>query len=149
MKKIIVTSIVLIVIGIIIGLKISDATASLEQVFQTGNTYYFIQENVYANKEVMQENTKNLSTKLIEEENGKYYVYVGITSNIDNAKKIKQIYEQKGYTIYIKERNLSNEEFQTNLTQFDLLLKNSSSEKEILTITEVILANYEEIIKTP
>lgn len=148
MKKIIVASIVLIIIGIIIGLKISDATVSLEQVFQTGNTYYFIQENVYANKEIMQENTKNLSPKLIEEENGKYYVYVGITSNIDNAKKIKQIYEQKGYTIYIKERNLSNEEFQTNLTQFDLLLKNSSSEKEILTITEVILANYEEIIKT-
>lgn len=147
MKKVIITSAVLISIGIIIGLKIPAAQATLEQVFQTGNTYYFIQENVYTSKEVMEENTKTLSPKIIEEENGKYYVYIGITSDINNARKIKQIYEQKGYNIYIKERNLSNEEFHTNLTQFDLLLKNTTSAKEILTIVEVILANYEEIIK--
>ena len=145
MKKVIITSAVLISIGIIIGLKIPAAQATLEQVFQTGNTYYFIQENVYTSKEVMEENTKTLSPKIIEEENGKYYVYIGITSDINNAKKIKQIYEQKGYNREIL--NTLNQEFHTNLTQFDLLLKNTTSAKEILTIVEVILANYEEIIK--
>lgn len=148
MKKLIITSAILIIIGIIIGLKIPSAKMSLEQVFQSGNTYYFIQENVYTNKEILEENTKNISSKIIENENNKYYVYLAITSDISNAKKIKQIYEQKGYNIYIKERHISNEEFHANLSQFDILLKNTDSEKEILTIVEVILANYEEIIKT-
>lgn len=149
MKKIIITSILLIIIGIIIGLKIPDVTQSLEDVFQTGKTYYFLQENIYTEQEALEENTKDIKVKIVEQENNKYYVYLGITQDIENAKKIKRLYEQKGYSIYIKERYLSNEEFETNLTQFDLLLKNTTNEKEILTITEVVLANYEEIIKAP
>ena len=47
----------------------------------------------------------------------------------------------------LKEINLSNEEFFNNVTQFDLLIENSETEEEILTIEEVVLANYEEIIK--
>ena len=43
--------------------------------------------------------------------------------------------------------SLSNEEFNNNVTQFDLLINATTSEKEILTIEKVVLANYEEIIK--
>ena len=75
------------------------------------------------------------------------YVYLGITRDSNNAKKIKAIYEKKGYQIYIKEQNLSNEEFYNNVTQFDLLITGTNKESEILTIEEVVLANYEELIK--
>ena len=53
-----------------------------------------------------------------------------------------------GYQIYIKDVRLNNEEFANNVTQFDLLVKESSSSEDVLTIEEVVLANYEEIIGT-
>ena len=95
----------------------------------------------------MLENTKDIEVKLINEENDKYYVYLGITKDEENAKKIKEIYTNKGYQLYIKEVSLTNEEFYNNVEQFDLLIKNTNKEEEILTIEEVVLANYEEIIK--
>ena len=70
------------------------------------------------------------------------------TKDEDNAKKIKKIYSQKGYNIYIKEVKLNNEEFYNNVTQFDLLLNNTNNSNEILKITEVVLANYEETVKS-
>ena len=96
----------------------------------------------------MEENIQNISPKIINYDNSKYYVYLGITKDEDNAKKIKNIYSQKGYNIYIKEVKLNNEEFYNNVTQFDLLLNNTNNSNEILKITEVVLANYEETVKS-
>ena len=79
--------------------------------------------------------------------NDKYYVYLGITKNLKVAEKLKQFYENQGYQVYIKEVELKNEEFYNNVTQFDLLLNNDISESEMLTIEEVVLANYEEITR--
>ena len=52
-----------------------------------------------------------------------------------------------GYKVYIEERKITNEEFSSNIEQFDLLINSAKTKSEILTITEVVLANYEEIIK--
>ena len=90
---------------------------------------------------------KDILIKTVDVLNNKQYVYLGITRDSNNAKKIKAIYEKKGYQIYIKEQNLSNEEFYNNVTQFDLLINGTNKESEILTIEEVVLANYEELIK--
>lgn len=119
----------------------------LVNTFSEGKTYYFIQEGVYSSKEIMTENTKDIQVKTVDTLNNKQYVYLGITRDNNNAKKIKDIYEKKGYQIYIKEQNLSNEEFYNNVTQFDILVNSTDKESEILTIEEVVLANYEELIK--
>ena len=119
----------------------------LINTFSEGKTYYFIQEGVYSSKEIMTENTKDIQVKTVDTLNNKQYVYLGITRDNNNAKKIKDIYEKKGYQIYIKEQNLSNEEFYNNVTQFDILVNSTDKESEILTIEEVVLANYEELIK--
>lgn len=119
----------------------------LINTFSEGKTYYFIQEGVYSSKEIMAENTKDIQVKTVDTLNNKQYVYLGITRDNANAKKIKDIYEKKGYQIYIKEQNLSNEEFYNNVTQFDILVNSTDKESEILTIEEVVLANYEELIK--
>lgn len=131
--------------GIILNTKYKDNIIS---TFNEGKIYYFLQEGVYSNEKIMLENTKDLETKLVNKENDKFYVYLGITRDEENAKKIKQIYNNKGYQLYIKEVSLSNEEFYNNVTQFDLLIKNTDKKEEILTIEEVVLANYEEIIKS-
>lgn len=147
MKKIVILSLVFLTLGIILGTKIYSATSSLEKVFSEGTICYFLQEGVYSNEDIMRENTNSIKIKLHEQVDNKNYVYVGITKNIENAKKLKRIYLEKGYDIYIKEQYITNEEFLSNLTQFDLLLNSTNDTEEILKIMEVIFANYEEIIK--
>ena len=145
MKKKIFYSVVLLITGIIVGRNIYLSKTT--QTFSNKNIYYFIQEGVYSSKSIMEENIKNMDIKLVDEVDNKYYVYLGITKDESIAKKLKEIYEEQGHQIYIKEVSLSNEEFSNNVTQFDLLINATSSIKEILTIEKVVLANYEEIIK--
>ena len=145
MKKKIFYSIIILITGIIVGRNIYLSKST--QVFSNKDIYYFIQEGVYSSKSIMEENIKNMDLKVVDEIDNKYYVYLGITKDENIAKKLKEIYESLGYQIYIKELSLSNEEFNNNVTQFDLLINASTSTKEILTIEKVVLANYEEIIK--
>ncbi len=148
MKKTFLLGGIFIALGVTLGVFLnSKYQDKIIPTFSEGKTYYFLQEGIYSSKEIMTENTKDLDVKLINEENGKYYVYLGITRDIENAKKIKKLYSNKGYQLYMKEVTLSNEEFYNNVTQFDLLIKNTEKDSEILTIEEVVLANYEEIIK--
>lgn len=147
MKKQLILAGLLLTLGLLISNKIYQTTSSLTNVFSDGTTYYFLQEGVYTSKKILDENTKELNAKLIIEESDKYYVYLGITKSASIAKKLKSIYEQAGYQIYIKELKLNNLEFESNVTQFDLLLNSATSTDEMLTIEEVVLANYEEIIQ--
>lgn len=148
MKKTILISLIFIFLGGALGFILTkNYQNNIMGVFNENKTYYFLQEGVYSNYNIMNENTKNLTAKLINEEDGKYYVYLGITRDFENAKKIKDIYSEMGYQIYLKEIGLSDEEFLNNVEQFDLLIKNTDKKNEILTIEEVVLANYEEIIK--
>ena len=147
MKKKIFYLLIILTSGIILGRKIYLATENIEVTFNEENTYYFLQEGVYSSKQIMEENIKNMNIKAVDNQDNKYYVYLGITRDEDIAKRLKSIYEEEGYQIYIKEKTLSNDEFLNNVTQFDLLINNTTSIKEILTIEEVVLANYEEIIQ--
>lgn len=149
MKKTLKISIFSIALGAIAGIILNNTyKEKLSNSFlNEEKTYYFIQEGVYSTTSSMQENTKDLLVKTVDSKNDKQYVYLGITRDEKNAKKLKEIYENKGYQIYIKEQNLSNEEFYNNVTQFDILINSTNKESEILTIEEVVLANYEELIK--
>ena len=149
MKKTLKISIFSIALGAIAGIILNNTyKEKLSNSFlNEKKTYYFIQEGVYSSTSSMQENTKDLLVKTVDSKNDKQYVYLGITRDEKNAKKLKEIYENKGYQIYIKEQNLSNEEFYNNVTQFDILINSTNKESEILTIEEVVLANYEELIK--
>lgn len=149
MKKTLTISILSIVLGTIAGITLNNTYKEKlnNTFFGEGKTYYFIQEGVYSSVNSMQENTKDILVKTVDSKNDKQYVYLGITRDEKNAEKLKKIYEEKGYKIYIKEENLSNEEFYNNVTQFDILINSTNKESEILTIEEVVLANYEELIK--
>ena len=94
----------------------------------------------------MNNDLKDIKNRAIISKNNKYYVYVGISKDLEIAKLIKKIYEDKGYQIYIKELSVDDKEFSSNVEQFDLLIKNSSNDEDILTIESVVLSNYEEII---
>ena len=148
MKKTIILGIIFLGLGLLIGeILYKNGQENLVSTFSEGKNYYFLQEGVYNSKEVMEENTKDLDKKVVDNTDDKYYVYLGITRNEENAEKIKKIYEEEGYQIYTKEMKFSNEEFYNNVTQFDLLIENTDKKEEVLAVEEVVLANYEEIIK--
>lgn len=141
-------AVIFVVLGAICGNYLYQKAPDSISVFQEDNAYYFLQEGVYSSKEIMQENAGDLTNKLTILEDNKYYVYVGITKTRENAEKIQKIYKDMGYQTYIKKMKLDNEEFSNNVVQFDLLVKESDSADDILTIEEVVLANYEELFGT-
>lgn len=148
MKKTMLLAVVFVILGAVCGNYLYRKAPNSISVFQENNTFYFLQEGIYSSKDIMQENVGDLANKLVVLEDNKYYVYVGITMDADNANKIKKIYQDMGYKIYVKTVNLDNEEFASNVSQFDLLVKESDAKDDILTVEEVVMANYEQIIGT-
>ncbi len=147
MKKTLLIGFIFILIGLTIGNKFRNFNYnSVNDIIKKDNTFYFLQEGVYEKKENVTKNTINLDQKVIDFKDDKYYVYVGITKDKNIADKLKKIYEEKGLNLYEKEQTINNEEFNNNVIQFDLLINKSNTDEEILTIEEVVLANYDEII---
>lgn len=146
MRKTIFIGGLFILLGGLFGRSLFNHYNQDQRVLGNGETYYFLQEGVYTDKEVMEANIKDIDNKLITNNDNKYYVYLGITKSESVAEKISKLYEDEGYHIYIKEMILTNEEFSNHVDQFDLLVKSTSSIEEVLTIEEVVLANYEEIM---
>ena len=140
MKRTILLCVLFIVIGFFIG-------KSLLKEEQPVVKYYFLQEGVYQNSNIFENNLSNLREKVMEYKDNKIYVYTAITKDIEIAKEIQEIYKKQNINLNIEEIYLNSEELNVNIEQFDILIKKATSEEEILKIQEVALANYEEIMK--
>lgn len=146
MKKILIGGIISILIGILVG-KIIFFNKDYLIKNKEEDIYYFLQEGVYYDNNILENSLINIRHKIFERKDEKIHVYVGITKNLEVAEKLINIYSKKDISTTIKEKSISNLEFKNNVEQFDLLIKKSNDIDEILTIEEVVLANYEEIIK--
>ena len=144
MKKIIIKGVLFVIIGFFIGQILFGEKIELIKKLQKGDTYYFLEEGVYTDYNNIQ---NNINRKIIENKNNKYHVYIGITRDKEVLEKLKNIYEKENIKISVKEKILESVEFKTNVEQFDLLIKQTKDDSQILTIEEVVIANYEEIIK--
>lgn len=134
-----------VILGTISGKILFSKYEDTSLVFNEGRSLYFLQEGVYSSKENLDKNTKDISPKIVIPKDNNYYVYVGITSSLDNALKIKKYYKDKGYTIYQKQIRVNNIEFINNVEQFDVLVE-SATDSDILKIEEVVLSNYDDLI---
>ena len=144
MKKIIIKGIFFVIIGFFLGQIFFGDKIELIKRLQKGDTYYFLEEGVYTDYNNIQ---NNINRKIIENKDNKYYVYVGITRDKEVLEKLKNIYENTNTNVSVKEIILESEEFKNNVEQFDLLIRNTKDINQILTIEEVVIANYQEIIK--
>ncbi len=86
------------------------------------------------------------SKYLVLEEDGIYNVYAGITTKLSNATKIKELYDKENIYSIIKPTVINNVEFMSNLKQYDLLLSEIDNDDNIISINDVIISNYEELI---
>ncbi len=83
---------------------------------------------------------------LVLEEEGVNNVYAGITSSLSNASKIKEMLREKNIETYIKPVIIDNVEFISNLKQFDILLSEVDDSDDLVSINDVIISRYEEIV---
>lgn len=107
---------------------------------------YFLQVGAYSNNDTLNTELKKLSNYVTDKDNNVTYVYVGITTNKSNAEKIKNLYTCKNMDVYIKPVLIDNIEFYSNLEQYDVLLSSVDKESDVLSINEVILSDYKEIV---
>lgn len=106
MKKLLILIAVATILGGISGKLLFSKYENIDKlVFNENKKVYLLQEGVYSSKSSLDSNTKDISPKLVVKNNDKYYVYVGITKNYNNAKKIKKCIMTKGI-IFIKKKKI-------------------------------------------
>lgn len=114
-------------------------------VMKSSNNLFFLQQGVYETEDSMKENMNSFSYYIYNIEEDGYHTYVGITKVLNNANKIKDFFNNKGYDIYIKEISVDNSSFLMVVDQYDLLLNDASGEM-IGDICGQVLSSYEELV---
>jgi len=110
------------------------------------NNTYILQGGVYTTKETLETAIKSFNNYLVVSEDNKYYVYLAMTTSRDNAQKLKKMYENMEIEIYVREVNIDNTEFVSNLEQYDILIESVDNTDNLLSINEVVLSSYEELV---
>lgn len=148
-KKYIVPGVVCIAVGIALGFFLFQQYNPKEEAKQVNKTVEkvtFLQFGVYSSEESMKKNTTSISNYTYVIQDGKYYVFVAMTQNQKNVQKIKDYYKGLGYNTYAKEFTISNATFLETLSQYDLMLSETTEAKTIQAICSQVVAKYEELI---
>ncbi len=133
-----------ILLGWVFGNFIYNQYSDISKEYNNSETIYFLQQGVYSNDQVLKKNIANLDSYTTIENDDKYYVYIGITNSYEDALKIKEIYKEKGYELYIKEDKINNKFFINDLKQYSTLLKSTNDFSKLNDILKAVLASYEE-----
>ena len=123
-----------------------DKKESLTTVFNKYETLYFVRQGIYSSKESMEKNMTDFAYYIYNQNEDKYYTYIGITKNEQNLEKLKGFFEKMGYITYIEEFTVDSNAFIEILTQYDNLLLETNDESVIKAICSQVLSKYEELI---
>jgi hypothetical protein len=147
MKKILVPLIGAIAIGLFLGKYFFDQYEDkIDTVFQNDETIYVLQQGVYSTPENVEKYTTKLDYYITHHDDKYYRVYVAITHNKNNIKRLEEYFLNKGNDIYVRELTTNNVEFFELLKQYDLLLESSSGNEELVQIEKQVISKYEELV---
>ena len=135
-----------IVIGLFFGKVFFDNYKSSSlTVFDEKDKVYMLQIGVYSSEEKMASSFKNYDKFLYIEKDDGIHLYVGITKDKEIASRIKDYYEKKGYSIYIKESILDNQSFLSILGEYDKII-GITGDNDLKGIEEIVISNYKEMV---
>lgn len=117
-----------------------------EQNIEKEYNSYLLQLGIFDTKEDVEKELLNIEDYIVIEKNNKYYVYLGVSTKKDNVAKVQEVFLKKNIETSIKKTVISNIEFMNSLEQFDLLLDSVTNSEDIMSINEVILSSYEEMV---
>ena len=139
-----------IVFSIIIGLFFGkiffdnyDATSLT--VFDEKDKVYMLQIGVYSEKAAMEKSFKDYKKFLYIQNDDGYHLYVGVTKSSQVANKIKEHYEKKGNSIYVKENIIDNKSFLSILREYDKII-DITTDNDIEEIEKIVISNYKEMV---
>ena len=118
-------------------------------VFSDSKNIYYLQCGAFNTEEASLKDIKGIEDKLTIKEGDKYYSYIGMTTSNKIAKNIQKMYKEKGIDIYVKSDYLENEDFISQLNQYDVLLEASKNINEVNSVLKTVLATFDEIIVNP
>ena len=104
---------------------------------------YLLQYGVYTTKEVLSENIKNLRDYIVYEENNKYYVYLGIFVNYENAYKVSEILKNNDIYTYIKSDYLNDTDIVKKINILGEKMISLNKESEIKSLNREMLDLYQ------
>lgn len=148
MKKTILWIIFAVVSGVVLGRITFEKYDSLkvEEVISFNKNTYMLRYKTYDNINEMEKDIHDIDRYIYIEDDKKVTVYIAITSNKDNIKKIRKLYSDKGIKTGIEKVEIDNDEFIQNLNEYEKLLTAAESESSILTIENQILSCYEQLV---
>lgn len=145
MKKLLLTCLFSTIISLLFGNYIfTSYKTATERIIATSTQsekVYMLLYGSYNSKEKVDKIT--IDNYILEEDNGFYKVYIGVSLSLENAKKIKEIYNNLGNSIYIREKYINDFEFIYYLESVDKF--DNLSNDEILSIEDNIIDKYKEI----
>ena len=106
-----------------------------------GNVY-ILQYGIYTTKEVLNENIKKLSDYIVYENDNKYYVYLGVFVNYENAYKVSEMLEDGKIYTYIKNDYISDTELIKKINILDKKMNDLKKESEIKSLNREMLDLY-------
>ena len=109
------------------------------EVMTSSGNIYLLQYGSFINKNVMNENIKNLDDYLIYEHDDKYYVYIGAYINIDTAKKMQKYFENENIYTYIKNDYIGDSGVINKIKEIDNKILNEDNYEKIITFNKEIL----------
>lgn len=148
MKKYLITIIISLVIGFFMSQFLLKQYNDYQgiKVYNEGELFYFMQYGIFDNDKEMDANTINLENYIYQVNNDKYYVYVGISKNLEITNKVITYFKKMGYDIIIKEFYITNKEFSSKIDNYDKILNLTEDDIVIGEIMAQTLNSYEEVV---
>lgn len=110
-----------------------------EKVMESFGNIYLLQYGSYINRTVMEENIKRLDDYIIYEEDNKYYVHVGVFTNLETAMKMQKILKDMNIHTYIKNDYISDHAIISDIAKLDQELLNETNDTKIIEINKKML----------
>lgn len=135
----------IILFALLIGAVFSNLLISSyqeETVMKSEGNVYLLQYGIYTTKEVLNENIKKLTNYIVYEKDNKYYVYLGIFVNYENAYKVSELLENSNIYTYIKNDYLGDTNLIKKLNILDEKMTDLKKEHEIKSLNREMLDLY-------
>lgn len=127
-----------IICGIICGRIVCGIYDKKLDIDLNGEKIYLIQSGAYSTYDKMIDHTL-ISNYVYYEDDGLYKSIIGITENYDNIDKIKNTYD---FDVIVKEYYSKDKELNDKIKEYDVLITNTSDNKELKKIISEVLALY-------
>ena len=139
MKKFFLSIIITITLGVLVGKTLCSVVHA-----KSSKTLYLVEVGSYVNYNDAIGDTANIINKIIVKNNYSYDVYIAVSFNKNNLRKITNMYKKYSYTYYIREEEIYDEKFIKNMSNFDLILMGSKKVNDIQKINNIMLSYYDE-----